>query len=124
VKSIDFGSFILEFESHFIKLILKDGAHFDGEKFENSYDLKSAIYGDKKIGVLIERTDPNASYSFDPLILLNNLEILEKQVLWVVVVSEKALDYGHLEFVKQMTKLKCMAVSTCEEAKQWIAENF
>ena len=54
MKSIDFGSFILEFESHFIKLILQDGAHFDGEKFENSYNLKSAIYGDKKIGVIKE----------------------------------------------------------------------
>tara|TARA_B100002049_G_C15844654_1_gene276643 strand:- start:134 stop:508 length:375 start_codon:yes stop_codon:yes gene_type:complete len=124
VKSIDFGSFILEFESHFIKLILKHEAHFDGEKFENSYNLKSTIYGDKKIGVLIERRDPNATYSFDPLILLNNLEVLESQVRWVVVVSEKALDYSHLEFVSEMTKLKCMAVRTCEEAKQWVAENF
>jgi hypothetical protein len=124
MKSVDFGSFILEFESHFIKLILKHEAHFDAAKFENSYDLKSAIYGDKKIGVLVERTDPNASYSFDPLILLNNLEMLENQVRWVVVVSEKAIDHTHLELVKQMTKLKCMAVSTCDEAKSWVAENF
>lgn len=124
MNSVDFGNFILEFEPDFIKLILKHESHFDEEKFENSYALKSAIYGDKKIGVLIQRTDLNANYSFDPLILLNNNQILENQVNWVVVVSEKAVDYEHLGFVKQMTKLRCMAVRTCEEAKKWVAENF
>ena len=124
MKNIDLGNFILEFEPEFIKLILKHEAHFDNEKLVKCYDLKTSIYGDKKIGVLVERTDPDANYSFDPLILLNNNQLLDCHVNWVVGVSEKFMDYEQLEFVKQMTKLKCAAVGTFEEAMQWVSNGF
>lgn len=124
MQSIDFGDYFLDFKPDFIKMTLSHEAHFDAKKFADSYDLKLGIYGNEKIGVLIQREEISAKYSFDPLILLTNKHFLETHVKWVAVVSNQLVDSQHLGFVKQMTNLPCMVHETCEEAKKWVDENF
>ncbi|MFD2826731.1 hypothetical protein ACFSYG_09615 [Leeuwenhoekiella polynyae] len=114
MNTINLGEFRLDFQAHFIKLKINDGGHFDSDSFQNCLDLKSEIYGSRKLGLLITNEDKN-DYSIDPLFLIKDKLVLEDNFKWIIVVSNKNPDYTNFEYFKRLTSIPCKFVTDFKE---------
>ncbi len=116
----DYRGYSLLYHLDYIEIIFHHGSHFNEAKFLNCFEEKLLRYQHQKIGVLVTREDVNATYSFDPMLLLYHHQTLEAHAHWIVVVSNDEIDRKNLTYVSQFTKLPCTFTNTKEKAFVWI----
>ena len=119
MNTINLGDFQVDFQYDFIKLRFNDGIHFSTPEFEKYYSLKNEIYGARKIGLLILNDHlEDIKYSFDPSVLITHNDAFLAHIKWIIVVSDKQMDYKNFEHLKKFTTIPCKFVTNFKALKR------
>ncbi|MAW97039.1 MULTISPECIES: hypothetical protein [unclassified Leeuwenhoekiella] len=117
MNTINLGNYHLDFKPNYIKIKINEGSHFDSKAFEECYFIKQEIYGNLKIGILVTN-DSGATYSIDPMFLVNYRKAMEAHLQWVIVVSNYQPDYRNFEYLKRLTDIPCKFVNNYKSLEE------
>ena len=117
MNTINLGNFRLDFQPHFIKLKINEGYHFDARAFTQCQTLKTEIYGNLKIGLLLSN-DVEADYSIDPLFLVKYREAMERHFQWIIIVSNRKPDFMNYKYISRLTSIPCKFVRNYKSLDQ------
>ena len=117
---IKFKDFQLIFTPSYIQMEIFHEGHFGVKDYEECLQMKLEAYGEKKIGILVKRINPEDKHSFDPMLLISGKKSIEAHANWVILVSDRYVDALNLKFVKILTSLYCLHFLEYNEALQII----